>query len=144
MQNRHGLRSIKQSRITTALTSVALTTASVAGPQELAELTTAFDDSILDITGTMINNGYSRAFELEADTAAVEILKRTGYDPAALVRMLEEMAVRLDPKGADFAKTHPDPKERIAEIRKLLSGVPASAAEPAARTERFRTALQGI
>jgi len=143
VQHKHGLQAIKKSRITAALTSVALTAAEVAGPQDLAELTDIFDDSIMDITSTLINNGYSREFEREADRAAVAILTRVGYDPGALVSMLEVMDERLEPGGPGFAKTHPDPGDRIAEIEPgLAAGGQAPA--PEVRQQRFKTAMAGV
>jgi predicted Zn-dependent protease len=140
---KHGLQAIKTSRITAALTSAAITAAETAGPEELAKLTSVFEDSIGDITSTLINSGYSRAAEREADLEAVAILQRVGYDPNALVRMLEVMKTRLKPGGLDFAKTHPDPQDRIAEIRKVL---PASGPYPVVpqRQGRFQAALGKI
>lgn len=136
----HGLQAIKKARVTSALTSVAIASAQTAGSNELAKLTTVFEDSIGDITSTLVNSGYSRAFEKEADLMAVEILKRVGYDPNALVRMLEVMEVRLKPGGPDFAKTHPEPAVRIAEIRKVVAA--ASAPSPQAqRQARYQAAL---
>jgi predicted Zn-dependent protease len=139
----HGLQAIKKSRVTSALTSVAIASAQTAGSDELAKLTTVFEDSISDITSTLVNSGYSRAFEKEADLTAVEILKRVGYDPEALVRMLEVMERRLKPGGLDFAKTHPEPAVRIAEIRKVLTPASASPVQPQ-RQARYQAALGGL
>jgi predicted Zn-dependent protease len=136
----HGLQAIKKSRVTSALTSVAIASAQTAGSDELAKLTTVFEDSIGDITATLVNSGYSRAFEKEADLMAVEILKRVGYDPNALVRMLEVMEKRLKPGGPDFAKTHPEPKVRIGEIRKVLAEAPATPPQ-VERQARYQAAL---
>jgi predicted Zn-dependent protease len=139
----HGLQAIKKSRVTSALTSVAIASAQTAGSDELAKLTTVFEDSIGDITATLVNSGYSRAFEKEADLMAVEILKRVGYDPNALVRMLEVMERRLEPGGLDFAKTHPEPEVRIAEIRKVLAAAPAPPVQ-AERQARYQAALGNL
>jgi predicted Zn-dependent protease len=139
----HGLQAIKKSRVTSALTSVAIASAQTAGSDELAKLTTVFEDSIGDITATLVNSGYSRAFEKEADLMAVEILKRVGYDPNALVRMLEVMETRLEPGGPDFAKTHPEPEVRITEIRKVLAEAPAAPLQ-VERQARYRAALGNL
>ena len=139
----HGLQAIKKSRVSSALTSVAIASAQTAGSDELAKLTTVFEDSIGDITSTLVNSGYSRAFEKEADLMAVEILKRVGYDPNALVRMLEVMEKRLTPGGLDFAKTHPEPEVRIGEIRKVLPYAPAPPVQTA-RQIRYQAALGNI
>jgi len=139
----HGLQAIKKSRVTSALTSVAIASAQTAGSDELAKLTTVFEDSISDITATLVNSGYSRAFEKEADLMAVEILRRVGYDPNALVRMLEVMEMRLEPGGLDFAKTHPEPEVRIREIRRVLEPSPAPPVH-AERRARYQAALGNL
>ena len=138
---KHGLKAIKTSRITTALTSAALTGVAVAGSNEMAELTTAFEDSITDITSTMINSGYSRSSELQADKSAVRILQAAGYNPWALVEMLEVMEQRLQPGGLDFAKTHPKPELRIREIEKTLTGIEKNQPVYPQRQSRYRSVL---
>ncbi|PWB67629.1 MAG: peptidase M48 [Deltaproteobacteria bacterium] len=143
VQLRHGLQSIDKSRLTQALTTIAAESAKTMGSKEIADLTRAFEGSITDITATMINNGYSRSFEREADAAAVSILSRVGYDPEGLVAMLGEMEKNLKPGGLDFAKTHPSPKSRIDDIRSLNVGGKA-ARVVAARQARFHKALGNI
>lgn len=120
VQLKHGLQAIKKSRITSALTTLAIEGTKSFGQKELAQLTETFEDSISDITSTLVNNGYSRSFELEADMAAVKILKNVGYDPNGLVDMLNVMKKRLKPGRLDFAKTHPPPAVRIAALRKHI------------------------
>jgi len=143
VQHRHGLQSIKKSRITSAVTTLAMEGAKQYGSGMLSSLTQTFEDSITDITATMINNGYSRAFEHEADTAAVTILKRVGYDPNGLVAMLKTMETQLKPGAEDFSKTHPSPQSRIDDVQELIGefGKPAT---PKARQARFKRALGKI
>ncbi len=142
VQLRHGIQSIEKSRQTQALTILAAEGAKTFGKKELADLTRTFEGSINDITSTLINNGYSRSFEQEADASAIRTLSRVGYHPNALVAMLREMEKRLKPGGLDFAKTHPSPGSRIEGIESLVGG--AALAEPPARQERFRRALGNI
>ena len=104
------------------------------------QLTKILEHSINDITTTLIDNGYSHAFEREADNAAVVILQRAGYNPNGLVDILKVMEERLDPEGKDFAKTHPSPASRIAEIQEI-TGDYAEVNTPKGRQERFETAL---
>ena len=137
---KHGLQAIKKSRLTTALTSAALTAGSLAAPEETAKLSQAFGDSIKDITSTLINNGYSRELEAQADQLAVGILGRAGYDPAALVRVLETMSGRVTSGGPGFGKIHPDPRDRIQAVQpELPSARPAPA--PPERQRRYEAAL---
>ena len=140
---KHGLKAIKASRLTDAFTVIASEAAKSYGPAELNRLTEAFGGSITDITATMMKSGYSRGQEREADRGAVTILLRVGYDPNALIYMLSEMKRQLRPGGLDFAKTHPDPLERIADIRPLVGGRPAPA--PSARRQRrFQDAVSNL
>lgn len=141
--NKDGLRQIKQGRLTSALTVLAAESAKSLGGQELAELTASFEESISDITSTLVNNGYSRDLEYQADRGATTILRRVGYDPYALDDMLAEMRKHLKPGGHDFAKTHPAPDDRIARINKVLGArQPRQTSEP--RQQRFQKAMAGI
>ena len=117
IQLRHGMKAIEKARMTEALNILASEGVKTLGDEELIKLTKDFGDVISDITTTMINNGYSRSYEYQADEAAVTILKRVGYQPGALVNMLEVMGKQLKPGGTDFAKTHPSPQARIAELK---------------------------
>lgn len=137
VQLRHGLQAIEKGRLTSALTTLAVESTKNMGAQQIAELTKTFEGAITDITGTLVNNGYARKLEFQADAAAVKILKNIGYDPQALITMLEEMERRLKPGGLDFAKTHPQPKDRIAELRKIVRTSQNPVAISKSRAERF-------
>lgn len=140
----HGLKAIQNSRLTTALTSTALAAGQTLGSSELQSLTATFGDSIGDITSKLINAGYSRDQESEADHQAVIILGRAGYDRKALIRMLELMKTRLKPGGLDFTKTHPDPVDRIADVNNFITDYKTPSAPPAARASRFQAVLGKI
>lgn len=140
VQLRHGMKAIEKGRVTEALTILAQESAKSFGSEDVIKLTKEFGGAISDITNTMINNGYSRAYEYDADAASVIILKRMGYNPAALVDMLNVMDKKIKPGGNDFAKTHPSPQNRISELRD--SGIALTSIEPpAVRNERFTKAV---
>ncbi|HIJ90994.1 MAG TPA: M48 family metalloprotease [Deltaproteobacteria bacterium] len=143
VQLKHGLQAIKTSRLTSAFSIMATEGVKQAGGGQLAQLTGIFEDSIHDVTATLVNNGYSRAFEREADAAALLMLDRAGYDQRALVALLGEMKRRLNPQGLDFAKTHPDPADRIAELEPLLAET-KSPSGMAQRQQRFKSILGSI
>ena len=140
---RHGMQAIKKARITEALTTIAAEGAKTFGSKEVAALTETFGGTITDITNTMIEKGYSRSSEYEADLKAVKLLRRVGYDPNGLVEMLTAMKKNLKAGGLDFAKTHPSPENRIEEIKK--DGLQyATVKAPTARQQRFQQALGKI
>ena len=102
-----------------------------------------FESSISDVTTTLVTSGYSRGLEGEADLAAIKIMNTVGYNPNALVDMLAQMKKNLKPGGLDFAKTHPDPQDRIDEINAVLTGSkPVN--EPAVRHARFQGVVAGL
>ncbi len=140
----HALNAIKASRRTAVFTSALQTAGEFTAPEETEKLASLFGDSINDMFSTMVNSGYSRVQESEADHQAVAILKRTGYDPMALVKMLEIMKKKLKPGGLDFAKTHPDPADRIKDVKGVLKDYVPPASAPAERQTRYQAALGKI
>ena len=140
VQNQHGLRAIKKGRLTSALTTLALEAGKNLAGQNLAEVTKAFEGSVSDITSTLMNSGYARSLENEADGAAVQILTRAGYDPHALADLLTEMKPRLAADARGFGKTHPSPEVRLQHVGGLVAGVPASSSM-AMRQPRFEAAI---
>ena len=143
VEKKHGLRAIKTGRLTSALTILAAEGAKNFGGQQLADLTEAFEGSIGDICSTMMNSGYARNLEFEADQAAVTIMRRTGYNPEALIDMLEQMQKNLVPGRHDFAATHPPPEMRIEKVRKAI-GASGVVQAPPTRQKRFAEALGNI
>ncbi|MGD9611909.1 MAG: M48 family metallopeptidase [Kiritimatiellia bacterium] len=142
VEKMHGLRAIKTGRLNSALTILAVEAGKNLAGEQLAEVTKAFDESINDIAGTLMNSGYSRKLEYEADAAAVAILKQAGYNSGALVAMLENMAQNWDSSRKDFAATHPAPADRIKELQKI--DVISSKASAAARQQRFLAATKSL
>jgi len=140
---RHGLRAIKNSRLTSALTILAAEGARHLGSEDLKQVVEDFEASISDITSTLVTSGYARGLEGEADQSAINIMRTVGYNPSALVDMLAEMRNRLKPGGLDFAKTHPDPQDRINEIKPTIPGArPVN--EPVVRHTRFQFIVDGL
>ncbi len=118
---KHGINSIKKSKITSALSQIGMDIADEYGDEDIKNITKEFGGSINDIVNTMIVKGYSRSSEYEADISAVELLQKTGYDQNAMVQMLSKMDKRLKNDHAGFGSTHPSPKDRIENLTPYLS-----------------------
>jgi len=144
VQNSHALAAISTSRITSALTVIAAegTKTFVGGP--IGELTRVFEGSIDDITQTLVNKGYARGQENEADATAIKIMQRVGYDPAALIRVLDTMKTKVKPGSTGFMSTHPPVNDRIADIRPLLPQSLSAMAANANRDKRFGKLLKAL
>jgi len=139
VQLRHGVGSIKQARKTEALMTLGSIAVSAApSPVSLGSLNSLFGGAIHDMVQTMAVNGYSRGAELEADQAALAILRGAGYSEAALASMLRNMSARLTP-GVGFGKTHPSPADRLKAL-----GASGSVPANAVRQERFQAALVNV
>ena len=143
VQLRHGMQSIEKARVTEALTVLAQEGAKTLGSREVAQLAETFSGAISDIANSMINNGYSRTFEYQADQTSVVLVQRVGYNPEGLVDMLTVMETKLKPGGLDFAKTHPAPRDRITEIQSHNQTF-TPVATPNIRQERFLKAIGPI
>jgi predicted Zn-dependent protease len=143
VQHKHGLQSIEKDRITKATSILAIEATKSFAESDIANLTSTFEDSISDITSTMISSGYSRAFENEADETAVIILQRVGYSGQGLIEMLGTMQKNLKPGGLDFAKTHPSPESRIENISELLTTTDKMM-PPASQSSRFQAAMKEV
>ncbi|AGW12462.1 M48 family metalloprotease [Megalodesulfovibrio gigas] len=144
IEKRHGLQAIKQARIQSALTGLAMQGLKEQGGQELAQLVSNFEGSITDVFNALVVAGYSRQAEAEADLAAMEILRRVGYPPSGMVDMLLAMEDRLDPARKDFSRTHPSPVERYKFIKQKIAFEYRPVQSLPARQQRFQAALGQI
>lgn len=142
VQHSHGLSAIKKSRWTGAVKTMVAEGAKSYGPQQLASLTQAFEGALSDITQTLVNSGYARKFESQADKSAVKIMKRVGYNPTALKDMLIQMN-KVSKPGKGFGKTHPDPMDRVKDIESLIDDS-GEVSQPKARKTRFAKALSSL
>jgi predicted Zn-dependent protease len=143
VEQKHGLRAIKQGRLTEAFTIIGAESAKQMGGENLAALTREFEGSVGDVVMTLTTSGYSRKQENNADAAAVKLLRRAGYPSAAMITMLERMDERLaDSGGLGFAKTHPSAKSRADALREMIGD--ATFTPDPVRQQRFAAALQPI
>jgi beta-barrel assembly-enhancing protease len=141
---KHGLKAIKQGRLTEAFTIIAAESAKQMGGEELASLTSTFEASVGDVVMTLTTSGYSRDQERSADAAAVQLLQRAGYPEAAMTTMLQRMDERLsdDTGGPGFARTHPSAKSRINTLSTTITN--AKFVPDTVRQERFSAAMKPI
>lgn len=82
------------------------------------------------VVGGMINMRYGREDELESDALGVRIAAEAGYDPRAMVRVMEVLAQASGgSRQPEFFSTHPAPENRAQRIqeeiaRRFPGGVP--------------------
>jgi predicted Zn-dependent protease len=74
------------------------------------------------VVGNVINMSYGRDDELESDALGIRIMAEAGYDPRAMIRVMEVLAKASGgSRQPEFFSTHPAPENRIARIREEIA-----------------------
>jgi predicted Zn-dependent protease len=120
IQLQHSIKAIKNSRITSAILITGSSAAGALGNDDVKELAGVMDESVNEIITTLIDKGYSRDQEFDADTAALALLAAAGYDPAGMVAMLQLLGRNQGSGSGGLTKTHPSPAQRIANVERSL------------------------
>ncbi len=124
IQLAHGIEAIQASRTadvwTTGIGSAVSITASAFGSSEFKSLVDSFGEGIEDLTQTLVNTGYSKSQEYDADAMALSLMAKTGYSPYAMIDMLELLEANCKDQHSGFVNTHPKPKYRLTEVEEQL------------------------
>ncbi len=77
--------------------------------------------AITQVGGTLTSLHYQRGDEWNADLEGYHLLKDAGYNPHAMIAMLEKLdKIQGElPRGVQYLSTHPRTKDRIARLRDL-------------------------
>jgi beta-barrel assembly-enhancing protease len=74
------------------------------------------------LVGSMINMRYGRDDELESDALGIRIVAEAGYDPRAMIRVMEALAQASGgSRQPEFFSTHPAPENRATRIREAIA-----------------------
>ena len=130
---KHGLKTIRAARLTSAFSILAGEAAKSYTGDQLGKVTEAFEGSIDDVMGALVVNGYSRDKEYEADRLGAEYARRAGYDPRGLARVIARLK---DAGGAGLMKTHPHPEFRLEKLKGVRT--PAEYKPSPRRDARFK------
>jgi len=139
----HGVKAIQKDRLTGAWVGIGADAAKTLGPDEVKEMTAAFEGSVSDLTKAVVDKGYSRETEFEADARAVTVLRRAGFSPRALLGMLQELRAVPQGAGSSLSKTHPSPQDRIDKVKTLVGSDGQVTVSPA-QVSRYQAALGGL
>jgi len=83
----------------------------------------SFEDQFTGAVNTLYSTGLERGDELEADEMGIVITARAGYDPWALIQVLQKIGSEQGESGyfESFVKRHPDATDRIDALESVLS-----------------------
>jgi predicted Zn-dependent protease len=77
---------------------------------------------LANLAGQLINMRYGREDELQADTLGLRLAKEAGYDPRAMITVMEVLEkATAGARQPEFASTHPSPANRIQRIKEQLA-----------------------
>ena len=89
----------------------------------------AYQQILAQIVGAGTLARFSRGAELEADRLGVRYMHGAGYDPRGMVSIFQELLAQRQRRPSSverFFASHPLTEERLAEVRREISGLPAS------------------
>jgi beta-barrel assembly-enhancing protease len=79
---------------------------------------------IAQFVSQLKNTAYGREDELESDQLGVRFMIRAGYDPNALIRVMEVLKKAAGGRAPpEFLSTHPDPANRVERIKEAIRKV---------------------
>jgi len=145
--SKHGLKAIKKSRLVDAFKMIGSDVAARYTPAELSQLTEVFEGALGDIAEQLIEKGYDRKLEYEADELSVKFATATGYNPSGLTRFLDALA-KAEPAKKEGVKgwfqTHPQPQDRLDKVKAEIEDLKTLPEESKSRAQRFKQATSGL
>ncbi len=137
VSKKHGLSAIKRSRLVSAFAILAHEGKKYTS-DEVRKLVDAYEGALDDIVKTLVEKGYSRSQEREADRLGALFACRSGYDPQGLVSFLEVLKKRYGNKSEiGLLKTHPKPAERLTSLKEYIAKEGLKGSTESERTSRF-------
>ena len=78
----------------------------------------------MDIAGIgsqLLGLNYSREQEVEADTFGLDYMTRAGYDPAAMIEVIEMLERQNEVRPIEFFSSHPNPANRKDNVQRKMN-----------------------
>ncbi len=108
---RHGAERIAKQELTQGLTGAAVVASGDYNTAQAAQM----------IAG-LVNMSYGRDQELESDDLGVRFMSQAGYDPEALITVMEILEKASGgQRQPEFMSTHPSPENRVQKIRDAIA-----------------------
>lgn len=117
---RHGAQRMAKSKLTQGLIGAVATASDSQGGAQMAAM-----------IGQMVNMKYGRDDELQSDQLGIIFMSNAGYDPNAMVGVMEILAAAGGgQQRSEFFSTHPNPDNRIGRIQATIeelfpNGIPS-------------------
>lgn len=117
---RHGAQRIAQSQLTEGLIGAVV----VASTDPNNPNSGRAAAQIAAVVGQLVNMKYGREDELQSDQLGVRFMAETGYDPRAMIGVMQILAESSGGgRQPEFFSTHPNPENRIERIQAAIQQV---------------------
>lgn len=115
---RHSAQQLARARLSQGLTGAAVV--ATYDPHDYRSRGSA---AVATLVGQLVSLKFSRKDELEADKLGIRLMSEAGYDPRAMIEVMEILK-QADKGGREpeFFSTHPSPDNREDEIRREIAG----------------------
>ena len=126
---RHSSQQMAKAQLTSGLTNAAAVAAY--DPDRPGTRNAAM---VAALVGQLVNLRYGRGDELQADGWGVKLTSAAGYDPRAMIRVMEILEKASGRGSVEFLSSHPNPGNRIERINEEIAsqfpnGLPAGLAK---------------
>jgi predicted Zn-dependent protease len=116
---RHGAQRIAQQELAQGLTGAFVL--ATYDPENPSSQNAAY---IAQMVNSLITMKYGREDELQSDSIGVDIMADAGYDPRALIQVMEILEEASGGnRSPEFLSTHPNPGNRVATIEEEIAEV---------------------
>ena len=117
---KHCANMIREIRFYDDMSAIAGRASGFSGNSTEARQLMSFRDSVSSVVEALMISGFSREQEYEADMEALTLLALSGYNPRALVEVLEILRRAQNSRNVRLNATHPIPADRIANAEILM------------------------
>ncbi|MGI9042264.1 MAG: M48 family metalloprotease, partial [Gemmatimonadales bacterium] len=113
---RHGAEHIAKQQLTQGLTGAA-----VLATYDPTDPSSRGSAAVAAMIGQLVTMRFGREDELESDQLGVRFTAEAGYDPRALIAVMEVLAQSSGgQRQPEFFSTHPNPENRVARIEQAI------------------------
>lgn len=141
---RHGIGAIKKSRWTKFGFYAAGEVGKHYTPSEIGQLVNEFQNVVSDVAKRVIEKGYSKGDEKEADNLGMRYATNAGYDPLAMKEFIQhELAQGIGNDTGPFS-SHPSHETRLKEVGNTIKKEGLTGTVAPVRTARYKSAVASM
>jgi len=142
--DRDGIKAIKKSRWTKFAFYAAGEVGKHYTPSEVSQLVGEFQSVVSDVAKNVIDKGYSKKDEAEADEYGMRYAMRSGYDPNAMAEFIKhEISLGIGDHSGPFS-SHPKPSQRLKKVEGTILGDGLTGTVEPVRTKRYKRAVAAL